>query len=346
MSKIENRKKDHIEICIKQDVQFNLLTSGLENFFFEHQALPELNYDEIDTSIKLFNRNFSFPIFVSSMTGGLEQGEKINKNISIACEKLNIPMGLGSQRIMLENKRSKKTFFIRDVAPNIFLFGNIGAIQLNYNVKSSDIKFILDEVKADALFLHLNPLQEAIQDEGDRNFKNLKKKIIKLADEINFPIILKETGCGISKNIIKDFNNTNICGFDVSGGGGTSWSYIESLRSKNPYISKIGENFRNWGLPTSYCLIEAKKVIKKNKLLFASGGIRTGIDVAKAIALGADMVGIAQPLLEPALISPLEVENKLKQIIEELKITMFCSGIKNIKSLKNTNKLIYKYSLL
>jgi len=346
MNNIKNRKRDHIDICINKDVQFNLFDSGFSNFFFEHQALPEIDYDEINLETYILNRKFSAPIFVSSMTGGIEQGAKINKNLAIACQNLNIPMGLGSQRIMLENKESKKSFLLRDLAPDIFLFGNIGAVQLNYGVSNKDIKFILEEIDANALFLHLNPLQEVIQEEGNKNFKGLKNKIIKLSEELEYPIILKETGCGISKNIVEDFNKTNIAGIDISGGGGTSWAFIESLRAKNIHLAKIGENFRNWGLPTSYLLANAKKVIDKNKLLFASGGIRTGIDVAKAISLGADMVGIAQPLLESALISHIEVENKLRQIIEELKISMFCTGIKNILELKNTDKLIKKTNLL
>lgn len=331
---IQNRKRDHIDICLKKDVQFNKLTSGFEAYNFSHNALPEINMDDIDLSINILGKKFNAPIFVSSMTGGLEQGEKINRNLAIACQNLGLFMGMGSQRITLEMPESLSSFKVREVAPDIYIFANIGAVQLNYGVDIKQLQYIVESIGANALYLHLNPLQEAIQPEGDKNFSNLIEKIIEISKDFPYPIFLKETGCGISAKTAEKFINSNISGFDIAGGGGTSWSLIESYRSKYPSQAKIGETFRNWGISTAESLVQVRSVIS-NKYVFASGGIRNGIDVAKAIVLGADAVGIAFPLLEPATKSVEDVEVVLKQFIEELKISMFCLGISSIESLKN-----------
>lgn len=332
---IQNRKRDHIEICLNRDVQFNNLTSGFEQFNFEHNALPEINIEEIDLSTDILGKKVDAPIFVSSMTGGLEQGEKINKNLAQACQNLNLFMGMGSQRITLEMPESLESFKVRDVAPDINIFANVGAVQLNYGYSEKELKYFVESIGANALYLHLNSLQEAIQPEGDKNFSGLIEKINKLADTFPYPIFLKETGCGISGKTAQKFIDSNIAGIDIAGGGGTSWALIEAYRAKFPFQAKIGETFRNWGIPTAKSLIEVRNVIK-DKYVFASGGIRNGIDIAKAIALGADAVGIAHPLLEPATKGVEEVELVLKQYIEELRICMFCLGAKSISDLKKT----------
>ncbi|MFN8672070.1 MAG: type 2 isopentenyl-diphosphate Delta-isomerase [Candidatus Sericytochromatia bacterium] len=331
---IINRKKDHIDICLNKEVSFNNFSTGFDNLHLNHEALPEIDFDEIDLSIELFGKKLNAPIFVSSMTGGLEQGKKINTNLAKACQKLNLPMGLGSQRITLEVPESLDSFKIRDVAPDITLFANIGAVQLNYGVTEKEINFIIESVVANALFFHLNPLQEAIQPEGDKNFSELINKIEHISKNIKYPVFIKETGCGISKKLANKLGDMSITGIDVAGGGGTSWALIESYRAKYPLQAKIGETFRNWGISTVQSLINLKNT-KKDKIVFASGGIKTGIDICKAIALGADSVGLALPLLQPAMESEKAVEEKLLQLIEELKIAMFCLGIKNISELKN-----------
>lgn len=338
METIKKRKKDHIDICLNKDVQFNSFSSGFDSYHFEHQALPEIDFNDIDLSIELFGKKLNAPIFVSSMTGGLEKGSQINKNLAQACQKLNIAMGLGSQRIILEVPESLESFKIRDVAPDIFLFGNVGAVQLNYGYGKTEITKLVECVGANAIFLHLNPLQEAIQPEGDKDFSGLLKKIDQVAKGVKFPVFIKETGCGISSSLAKKLNTSAISGIDVSGGGGTSWALIESYRAKNTLQAKIGETFRNWGIPTAESLVKVREHVK-NKYIFGSGGIRNGIDVCKAIALGSDCVGIAQPLLESATISPEAVEEKLQQYIEELKIAMFCLGVKSIKELKHVSIL-------
>lgn len=336
---IQNRKRDHIEICLNKDVQFNKLSSGFEAYSFSHNALPEINIDDIDLSTEILGKKLNAPIFVSSMTGGLEQGEKINKNLAQACQNLGLFMGMGSQRITLEMPESLKSFLVRDMAPDILIFANVGAVQLNYGYGEKELKYIVESIGANALYLHLNPLQEAIQPEGDKNFSGLIEKIKNLSSSFNYPIFLKETGCGISEDIAKKFIDSNIAGIDIAGGGGTSWSLIEAYRAKYPEQAKIGETFRNWGLSTSESLIQVRNVIK-DKYVFASGGIRNGIDIAKALSLGADAVGIAHPLLEPALKSCDEVQYVLKQYIEELKICMFCLGASSISELKNMKHII------
>jgi isopentenyl-diphosphate delta-isomerase len=335
---IEKRKKDHIEICLNKNVQFDKFSSGFDAYHFSHQALPEISLDEIDLSINILGKKLNAPVFVSSMTGGLEQGKRINENLATACQKLSLAMGMGSQRIIFEMPESAETFKVRHVAPDILLFGNVGAVQLNYGFGENELKEIVNSISADALYLHLNPLQEAIQPEGDKNFSGLFEKISDIVKRLPFPVFIKETGCGISEELAKKLSKTDVAGIDVSGGGGTSWALIESYRSKNQLQARIGEAFRNWGIPTSESLLAVKNNAG-NKIIFASGGIRTGIDIAKAIVLGADAVGIAHPLLEPATISTEAVEAKLLQYIEELKIAMFCLGIKNIDELKKTDLL-------
>lgn len=338
MDLIESRKKDHIDICLNKDVQFDKFSAGFEKYHFIHQALPEINLDEINLETEILGKKIKAPIFVSSMTGGLEQGKKINSNLAKACQNLGLPMGMGSQRIIIERPESLDSFLIRDVAPDILLFGNVGAVQLNYGFGEKELNYLVESIGADALYLHLNPLQEAIQPEGDKNFSGLIEKITEIAKTFKYPIFIKETGCGISESLADKLSKTNISGIDVSGGGGTSWALIEGFRAKHPLQAKLGDTFRNWGIPTSESLIYTKNKAS-NKIIFASGGIRSGIDVAKAIALGADAVGIAQPLLEPALDSVEAVESKLMEYIQELKISMFCLGISSVSELKGTSLL-------
>ena len=255
---IINRKKDHIDICLNKEVSFNNFSTGFDNLHLTHEALPEIDFDEIDLSIELFGKKLNAPIFVSSMTGGLEQGKKINTNLAKACQKLNLPMGLGSQRITLEVPESLDSFKIRDVAPDITLFANIGAVQLNYGVTEKEINFIIESVGANALFFHLNPLQEAIQPEGDKNFSELINKIEHISKNIKYPVFIKETGCGISKKLANKLGDMSITGIDVAGGGGTSWALIESYRAKYPLQAKIGETFRNWASATVQSLMNLK----------------------------------------------------------------------------------------
>lgn len=320
---IEKRKEEHVKICLENEIQSKKAT-GLENFELIHNPLPEINFDEIKLSVDFFGKRLNYPLQISGMVGGSKESEKINKNLAKAAQKLGIAMGVGSQRAAIENPGLEKTYYVRDVAPDIFLIANLGAVQLNYGYGIKEVKKAVEMISADALALHLNPAQEAIQKEGDKNFSNLLQKIKKICAEADFPIIAKEVGNGISGTTAEKLKMAGVSCIDVQGAGGTSFARVENYRSKTNF------NFDDWGISTAQSIQECKKTGLK---IIGSGGIRTGVDVAKAIALGADICGIAQPLLKAATKSHEEVEKRLEKIIEELKIAMFLTGSKNLKEL-------------
>lgn len=331
MSVTKSRKEDHIRICLEKDVEF-VKSNGFEHVDLEHKALPEINKDEIDLSTKFLVKKFDYPLFIEAITGGTKQGEKINKNLATAAESLGIGMGVGSQRAMLEYPKLARTYFVRDVAPNIFLLGNIGAAQIG----QYDIDKILDivkAIKADGLAVHLNAAQEIAQQEGDKSWKGIQTNIKYLCKKAKFPVIAKETGCGISGKLSKDLVKVGVNAIDVAGAGGTSWVKVDAYRTEED-VSHLEE----WGIPTAEAL---RDVLKGNKVpVIASGGIRTGVEVAKSIAMGADLVGMALPLLKPATESSDLVRKHLEKIISQLKDAMFLVGAKNLKALKRT-RVIY-----
>lgn len=327
-------------------MNFKDLTNEFERYQFIHQALPEINRDEIDVSTRLFGKKLNSPLLISSMIGGTSFSSKINKNLAQVAQSLNISMGIGSQRIGRENPNLSYLFKVRDVSPDILLFANLGAVQLNYGYGLKECQQAIEMIEADALFLHLNPLQEALQKGGNVNFKGLVSKIEKLVRELNVPVIIKEVGCGISYDVAKKLQEIGVAGIDISGSGGTCWALIEQLRVC-PKKLRDGEYlFTKWGIPTAISLRMVQEVIntknrKNTKLtIIASGGIKTGIDIAKAIAMGADIVGIGLPLLHSATKSPADITIIIKQWIEELKTVMFCIGAKNIKELQATPHLV------
>ena len=324
----KQRKKDHLEICLQERVETG--SSGFDSYHFTHQALPEINFDEINLSCQFFKKKLNYPILISSMTGGTAKAKTINLNLAKTAQKLGIAMAVGSQRIAIEKPLLAPTFQIRNVAPDIVLFSNLGAIQLNYGFNIKECRQAIRMIKADGLIFHLNPLQEVIQPEGNKNFSHLLKKISAISKQLKSPIIVKEVGCGISQKMARSLLNAGIKTIDVGGRGGTSWALIESLRYKKR--NKLGKTFLEWGIPTTEAIIECSKI--KELTIIGSGGIRTGIDIAKALILGADIIGIALPLLKPATKSAKAVEEKIESLIQELKITMFCLGVKNIKELK------------
>ncbi len=330
-----NRKSDHLRICLSEEVEFKRITPGWERYHFIHQALPEIDKEKIDLRINLLGKSLNAPIIISSMTGGNEVSLKINKNLAQAAQDLGLGIGLGSQRVALEDQSVDFSFQIRDVAPDILVIANLGAVQLNYGYGVEECKKIVEMIEADALALHLNPLQESIQPQGNVNFENLLPKIEKVCKSLKVPVIVKEVGCGISPQVALRLKDVGIAGIDVSGAGGTCWSIIEGHRASTTFKRDIGENFAEWGIPTAFSIKEVRKVLS-SLLLIASGGIRNGIDMAKAIALGADTVGVALPLLKPASESKEAVRMKLEQFIEELKIAMFCIGAKDLAQLRKT----------
>ncbi len=337
-----NRKTEHIRICLTEDVQAQGISVGLENYRFIHQALPELNLAEIDVSQQLFGRKVAAPILISSMTGGAEWAARINRNLAEAAQQHGLAMGLGSQRAAIENPELEYSYRVRRYAPDIPLFANLGAVQLNYGYGVNQCRAAINMIEADALILHLNVLQEAVQPNGNTNFKGLLQKIEAVCRELakdGVPVIAKEVGNGISKELARKLNEAGVSGLDVGGSGGTSWSQVESYRIKQPIERSAAEAFAGWGIPTTQSVLWAREVAP-NATIIGSGGLRSGLDVAKIIALGADAGGLALPFLKAAEISVEAVSATIEQLVRELKITMFCIGAENVKALQTTENLV------
>ena len=324
---IKKRKSGHLQICLEKNVNFNIST-GFEKYKFIHNALPEINKNDIDLSGKFLGRRINYPVMISAMTGGNGFAKKININLARAAQKLKIPMTLGSARIAIECPDTIDTFDVRRYAPDIPLIANLGAVQLNYCINSDECCDIIEKLDADALTLHLNPLQEALQPFGDINFKGLLQKIKKLRNHLQVPLIIKEVGFGISLSVAERLKKIGIKIIDVAGAGGTSWAAVEN------YNNPLGKEFWDWGIKTE----EAIKAVRKLKgiKIIASGGIRSGSDIAKSIALGAELASIGLPLLKPATKSPECVVKTMKNYLDELEIIMFCIGANDNSELKNT----------
>jgi len=335
------RKKEHLDLSLNQDDRSRQNFSGFEDYYFIHNALPEISLNEIDTKITLFEKEMNLPLMISPMVGGINEAQKINRDLARVASAAKIAMGVGSQRVAINNENLAATFKIRDIASDIVLFANLGAVQLNYGFGARECLKAIEMIGADALFLHLNPLQEALQVEGNYNFKNLLGKIKNICGELEKPVFVREVGFGISGEVALKLKMAGVKGIDTGGCGGTSWLEIEKARLENSYLKEAARFFKNWGIPTAQSL----KMVKEScpdVFLIASGGIRTGIDVAKAIALGADMAGIALPVLRYINISLDACLNYIKEIETGLKIAMFCIGASNIRQLKNNLNLKHR----
>ena len=330
-----DRKLHHIDIVLNEDVTARVSTS-LDEIILIHDCVPEIELDEIDTSIKILGKRLDLPLLISSMTGGHPKTKKINEILAMVAEEMNIAMGVGSQRAAIEDSSLVDTFSItRKVAPNALLLANIGAPQLALGYGIEEARACVDMIDADGLFVHFNPLQEAIQPEGDTNYKNVLNSLEDLVKGLDVPVIPKETGAGMSYEAIKKFLNVGIKWVDISGLGGTSWSAVETFRAKlqNANLNvELGMRFWNWGIPTAISILEARLAGAR---VFASGGIKTGLDVAKSIAIGADIAGMAGPFIKAyAKGGKKEIERLVEAIRVELKTTMFLVGAKNIEELK------------
>lgn len=335
---INKRKTEHIELCLTEQVEGVHKTTGLEGVSFVHNALPEINFNEIDLSSTFLGKNVSVPLLVSSMTGGSELADEINTHLATAAEKRGWVIALGSTRALLESDSHHESFLIRKHAPTAPIIANIGAVQLNCGYGPKECQEIVDQTGADSLVLHLNTLQEVVQDGGDLDFSNLLPKIKAVCEELTVPVGAKEVGFGIDGAVAKKLSDVGVAYIDVAGAGGTSWSQVEKLRSKDPLRKRSAEAFNSWGIPTKDCLRSVRNELPEI-LLVASGGMKTGLDAAKALALGANSVGFARKLLEAATKSTEAVEEVMEQIEFELKMTMFGIGALTIEDLKNTNRL-------
>jgi isopentenyl-diphosphate delta-isomerase len=339
---IENRKADHIRICLEEEVNAQGVTSGLERYRFVHQALPEINLRDVDTSLDLWGNKLQVPLLISSMTGGAPRAAEINRNLAIAAQHLGIAIGVGSQRAALKNPDLGPTYQVRPYAPSVLLFANLGAVQLNYSYGIDECRRVVDMIEANALILHLNALQEAVQPEGDTNFAGLTAKIAAICQIIDVPVIVKEVGWGISAEAARMLWEAGVSAMDVAGAGGTSWTQVEAHRIPTERGRLVAEAFVGWGIPTVESLQGARAEMPEGRKLFASGGIRNGIDAAKAVALGADLVGIARPFLKAAAISA-EATIELGEVIrDQMRVAMFAIGAPNLDALWSTPYLVGK----
>jgi isopentenyl-diphosphate delta-isomerase len=341
---IDQRKADHIRINLEQNVQFPQLTTGLERYRFTHQALPELDLHAVDASVTLFGRTVGAPILVSSMTGGTEQAELINRNLAVAAQEHRLAMGVGSQRAAIELDSVQRTFRVRDVAPDVLLLANLGAVQFNYGYTVDQCRRAVEMIEADALILHLNPLQEAVQPEGDVDWTGLLDKIEQVCCQLGKPVVVKEVGWGISRAAAQRLIEAGVSAIDVAGAGGTSWSQVEMHRAPTERLRRLAGAFADWGIPTAESLRAAhaaRAELKRDDVhLFASGGIRSGQEIAKCVALGADLVGLASPFLKKAVLSAEDVAEEMEILSTELRITMFCSGAGDIAALRQPGVLV------
>ncbi|MDD4250852.1 MAG: type 2 isopentenyl-diphosphate Delta-isomerase [Candidatus ainarchaeum sp.] len=327
----EKRKKEHIDLCVNKDVSFDKKTTLLECIELNYSSLPEIDLSAVDLSTIFLGKNFSFPFIVSAITGGAQVSKKINLQIAEACSVVGVGMGLGSMRAMIEKPSLKETYNVKKDFANIFVSGNLGVAQLeNYSIKEIDLA--VQSIEVDALAIHVNSAQEAMQPEGDTNFSNLITKISDASDSLSIPIYVKEVGHGISFDIASKLAKTNITAIDVQGAGGTSWTRVDSLRHKKSF----GNVFRNIGLPTAVSIIKTKKaLIGHNKKIIASGGIRNGLDAVKSIVLGADLVGNALPVLQCQQKNGVRgVVDYLENFKKEMEIASFLVGCKNISKLQ------------
>ena len=323
-----DRKAEHIRLALEQRMQLGI--NFFDDYRFSHAALPEIDFADIDVSVEFLGRRLAAPLLISSMTGGTEAAGVINRNLAAGAERAGIAVALGSQRKALEDPAKADTFRVREVAPSVPLLANLGVVQLNYGLGVGDCRAAVEMIGADALILHLNPLQEAIQPEGQRNFARLLPRIGEMVRALPVPVVVKEIGCGISGATARQLAEQGVRIVDTAGVGGTSWARIEAQRAGD---LDLGEIFAGWGIPTPLSIQQVAAV--DGLTVIGSGGLRNGLDVAKALALGADLAGMAFPFLQPATESAEKVAARIEKTVLELKICMFCLGVKSLAELRH-----------
>jgi isopentenyl-diphosphate delta-isomerase len=328
---IEARKADHIRINLEEDVRSGL-TTGLERYRFVHRALPELNLEEIDLSQELFGRKLRAPLLISSMTGGTDQAAEINRLLATAAQETGVAMGVGSQRAAIENPKLAASFQVRRYAPQALLFANLGAVQLNERYGVRECLRAVEMIEADALILHLNALQEAVQPEGDTRWAGLLKKIETVCRTLPMPVIAKEVGWGFSERDARWLADAGVAAIDVAGAGGTSWSQVEMHRARDESQRRLAAAFVDWGIPTAQAILNVRRAAPE-LIVIASGGLRTGVDIAKCLALGARLGGMASPFLKAAARSLEDVILTIQELRREIQVCMFAAGVGNLDQL-------------
>jgi len=329
------RKNDHLDIVLNPARALSNISTGFEHWRFEHCALPELDFDSIDLSRPLFGRTLRAPILISSMTGGARRAQDINLHLATAAQRLGLAMGVGSQRVALESEVNfGLDSRLREIAPDVPLLANLGAAQMTGNKGLDYARRAVEMIDADALIVHLNPLQEALQPGGDRDWRGILAALELLVKQVDAPVVVKEVGAGISPKVAKQLADIGVAMIDVAGAGGTSWAAVEGERARNPQQRAVAMAFADWGIPTAEALCGIRKALPEMPLI-ASGGIRDGIDIAKALALGADFIGLAAAILPSANLSAEAVIDVFNILIQQLKTACFCTGSANLGALRH-----------
>jgi isopentenyl-diphosphate delta-isomerase len=342
-SQTPQRKLTHLRASLEGDVSFPHLTTGLDKYRFLHRALPELNWADVDLGCTFLGHSLRAPILISSMTGGAEASgdlspHEINLRLARAAQQFGLALGVGSQRSALEYPQLAHTYQVRHVAPDILLLANLGAVQLNYGYGVAECLRVVEMIEADGLILHLNPLQEYFQPRGNLNFSGLLGKIETLCNALAVPVVAKEVGWGMSASVSTDLIRAGVSAIDVAGAGGTSWIEVEGQLTTDPVRRRVAATFADWGIPTAEALIAVREALPQTPLI-ASGGIRSGLDVAKSVALGADMAGIAGPMLWSAYDSPTQLDSLVERVLQELRLSMFATGSATLAQLRRPGLL-------
>ena len=329
----QQRKSDHIRINLQEDVDFKHVSTGFECYRFIHCALPGFNLADVDTSTTLLGKRLAAPLLISSMTGGTPEASTINQQLAEAAQAAGVGMGLGSQRAAIEDPLLADTYRVRHLAPDILLLANLGAIQLNYGYGPDECRRAVEIVEADGLILHLNPLQEALQPDGDTHFAGLLSKIEAVCQALEVPVVVKEVGWGLSEQVARQLADAGVAALDVAGAGGSSWSQVEMHRATTEHERQVAAAFADWGIPTAESLLMAHRGAPGLPII-ASGGIRDGIHMAKAIALGAAACGVAGPFLRAASESTVAVTELIAMLVTQLRVAMFAAGAADIPALQ------------
>ena len=336
---IVDRKAEHIRINLEEDVAAKGVTTGFERYRFVHRALPEIDLESVSLETSFLGRRLAAPLLFSCMTGGTPRARQINRTLAAAAQRHRVAMGLGSCRVLLEHPEVLATFAVRDLCPNVPLLANLGAVQLNMGVGPAACRRIVDLLEADALVLHLNPLQEALQPEGDTRFAGLLGRIEALCASLEVPVVVKEVGWGIAPDLVAALFDAGVAAVDIAGAGGTSWSEVERHRIADPVRARVAAAFADWGLPTADTIRLAREVAPRGTLI-ASGGIRSGVDVAMAIALGADLAASAGSMLRAADEGEETLDAAVDEITDTLRIAMFCAGARDVGGLFRDASLV------